>query len=677
MNRLRNTSFTVFFIIFIVSYSGKAQTPLLYETFGDFSTKVTEAAAVNTDFNNGTVVVYPKNLSSTQQLGQKSNSAILTDDISAFSASFSNPSSYDDNYLVVEPGDGSPGQTTPATPDPFLANYVSSLVWSETISSGFASGDLLDFNMRAVKLFPSGTTQAVYSPKASVRVIARTISGNTTMDEILVDELLNNLTSDFTFMKNYGFQLFATSVEIRVELVYQDGDMIALGVDDIYFGKSQLFQMNTLEYCVNDPLDMTGGCSWTNCSYNVLHDGSSTSPSNFNDFSSFPLSSPGEYVFEMTATSSTLFEKGAEKTLTLTESATVLVYAKPTILSGFSSAFDAKQMGDLQYAFTNRVEPGDGIGFNWIFDDGTTSTKPHPSHIFDESKAINDRFNVRLEAYNVLPTCSIDHPETIEICTANNRPTFGFTANEDPVNKTVDVQGISGGFAEYIWTYGDGQSGETKTTNANFTINYTELGKYVIRGRVQSGVCAVEHEEVVQLCETIIPSVDENDCGDQFTFSVSSSEYNSLKWWRKPVELSTQSPFVYSPVAKQEKIWAVIDNGCEITETLFVLEPKGPPHSDFMAVPKGGNLDMWPMRFAANTTYNWTVKAYDESNLLLETLTYNNTSPASYPIHGSAVSVEVSLNAISDLNSNCHSTAERTICIPSSTHDCCETCSGS
>lgn len=683
MNRLRIALLTVLFFIFIVPYSGKAQTLPFHETFGDFSTKVAEAADVNTDFNGGTVVVYPKNLSSTQQLGQRSNSAILTDNISAFSSSFSNPSSYDDNYLVVEPGDGSPGQETPASPDPFLANYVTSLLWTETFSTGITSGDQFDFNMRVAKLFPTGATQAVYSPRASVRVIARTTNGNATTDEVLVEELLNNLTSDFTFIRNYGFQLFATSVELRVELVYQHGDIITLGVDDIYLGQSQLYKILAFEYCVNDPVSMDIDnpfiCYCDNYTVKVTKD---DDPSNLltnqtiTDFSDFSFGSAGTYHFEMELTNFQL-TLGAEQFVDRTIRNSVVVYAKPTLQSGFSSAFEHKQVGDLQYAFTNRVEPVDGIGFKWFFDDGTTSTEPHPNHVFDETQTTNNYFNVKLEAYNVLPTCSIDHPETIEICTASNRPSFGFTATEDPANKTIDIDGITGGFAEYVWTYGDGQSGETKTTNANFTINYSELGQYVIRGRVQSGVCAVEHDEVVQLCETITAIKDENDCKDEFTFSVSGTEYNSLKWWRKPVELSTQSPFVYSPVAKKENIWAVIDNGCETTETLFVIEPKGPPHSDFIATPKDGNLGMRVTRSAANITYNWTVKAYDEASLLLETHTYNNVNSATYPIHGDAVSVVVSLKAIDDTNTNCHSTTERTICIPSSTHDCCETCSGS
>lgn len=684
MKRLRIASILVLFFICIAPYSGKAQTLPFHETFGDFSTKVAEAADVNTDFNNGTVVVYPNNLASSQRLGQRSNSAILTDDISTFFPSFSNPSSVDDNYLVVEPGDGSPGYSTPATPDPFLANYVTSLVWTETFSTGITSGDQFDFNMRVAKLFPTGATQAVYSPKASVRVIARTTNGNTTSDEILAEELLNNLTSDFTFMKNYGFQLFATSVELRVELVYQKGDIVTMAFDDIYYGKAQLFRMKTFEYCVGKKVEMDpSSAQYFSCTctptFKIFKDNNPTAiltSGDYDDFSGYVFNSEGNYSFQL-HTSSYILKRGKEEIIDGVVTSEVVVYAKPTIQLGFSSAYDAKQVGDLQYVFTNRVEPGDEIGFKWIFDDGTTSTSPHPSHTFDESQTTNDRFEVKLEAYNVLPTCSIDHTETIEICSSSSKPSFGFTATENVAAKTVNIDGITAGFSEYIWNYGDGQSGETKVTTGQFDVSYSELGQYIIRCQAKLGVCLSEHEEVVELCETVTPDVDENDCKDEFTFSVNSTEYSSLRWLRKSVELSTQSPFTYRPVAKKETIRAVIDNGCETVETLFVLEPKGPPHSDFIAVPKGGNLDMRVMRAATNITYDWTVKAYDESNSLLETQTFNNIDPASYTIHGDAVSVVVSLKATDATNSNCHSTTEHTICIPSSTHDCCETCSGS
>lgn len=660
-----------------------AQTTNYHQTFGTTLGDAQNALqSITTDLDE---VAKPSQLKGTLGLG--TNAAIVvstTHELSTFSSQFSNPGNTIDNYLITEPGANTP------TNFAIYSGYTKTLLWSETVYSN-SSDNLFDFNVAMASMSPGSGTNT-FGEHTFVSITADVTHVGVTNNHLFMNVPYTDLTSAFALLKHYYFVLPAGDITLKIELTHKKGEYPVIAIDDIYFDFAQGFRLTRTEYCVDENAIMeptTDACASNSCTaMEVFEEGNPTpvaTYSNYADFADHKFTSAGNYTFRMTKGSFVLY-RGLEQTVTNKYEGFATVYDAPNVLTGMDP-FEARQIGDLTYSFKHNIEMEDETRFSWNFGDNQSSTAPKPSHTYDEATAVGqsptkNQFNVAMTAYNKFPRpgCSTDDDLDILVCTYDNRPTIDFDATADVNSKTIDITNITSGFSKYFWTYGSNQhSEEARTSNANFSKTYLNYGPYPITLTIEDGVCVAEASELVELCETIDATIISTACDGTITFEVTSSNFNSIEWWdvtNTHIELGSGQQYEYeAPLHQVERtVRVIMDNGCgEPTVKDFGLTPLSEPSSDFLAFPQNNTLSLQALRTDESIfDYQWNVESFDESNQSLGTQSYSSKSE-SYSLPSNTVSVTVELT-VTRSGTSCYSTTSKTVCIPSATHDCCESC---
>ncbi len=167
---------------------------------------------------------------------------------------------------------------------------------------------------------------------------------------------------------------------------------------------------------------------------------------------------------------------------------------------------------------------GDVISWNWIFDDGETSSEENPMHEF----ANPGDYNVRLQA--IIPGCTTETNMTVNVVEGADVE-FDFS-NDCLVNAIAFTNQTTGaGITGYQWDFGDG----VNSTQENPTHTYTTPGDYTVRLTVDNNLgCSIINEQTITI--HAIPQVafiNELACSNgstQFTDQTTVDDANITGW---------------------------------------------------------------------------------------------------------------------------------------------------
>lgn len=165
------------------------------------------------------------------------------------------------------------------------------------------------------------------------------------------------------------------------------------------------------------------------------------------------------------------------------DTATQLIRAFPKPLVGFT-ADKTQGCGPLAVQFNNTTQLGNQ--YNWVFDDGDSSTLQSPLHTFSSFDLTDSLYRVRMFATSV-QGCRSD-TATMNIVTRAN-PIADFIPSEDTAcgNATVFFSNFSQGGFNNAWSLGNGNTSSLVNPNAFYFASNQNDTNYLVRLIVTTG----------------------------------------------------------------------------------------------------------------------------------------------------------------------------------------------
>lgn len=173
-------------------------------------------------------------------------------------------------------------------------------------------------------------------------------------------------------------------------------------------------------------------------------------------------------------------------------SKTIFVY--PNLTSSFIS--DTSGCNPLLASFTN-TSTGASV-CNWDFDDGSSSSNIHPTHIFTNNTTNNIIRNVTLITISQFG-CSDTSSAQITIFPSPIADFNVFPVAQTYPSATVTIMNATQGVWDYLWTFGDGDSSTSNSPQFHF---YNTWGSFTIHLKVWGSHCTDTMSRTIQILST-------------------------------------------------------------------------------------------------------------------------------------------------------------------------------
>ncbi|GAB4406115.1 MAG: hypothetical protein OHK0039_07600 [Bacteroidia bacterium] len=241
--------------------------------------------------------------------------------------------------------------------------------------------------------------------------------------------------------------------------------------------------------------------------------------------------------------------------------------------------------------FTSTVTPAGSYSYLWDFGDGTTSSAPNPTHVYNT----NGDYSITLtitDANGCQEQVRRDNYILI------NQPVADFRALDLAVctGQPVQFENLSTGANTYLWTFGDG----AVANQSNPSHTYTLPGTYTVSLLATNPAgCDDFHGETAYITVYSAPGAsfianDNTGCTNPFVVTFSDNSFGDIVAWmwdfgNGNFSTGPNPTTTYTvPGTYTVSLTITSDDGCQATETIPNYIVVGPPQAAFDLGPLDG-----------------------------------------------------------------------------------------
>jgi len=314
-------------------------------------------------------------------------------------------------------------------------------------------------------------------------------------------------------------------------------------------------------------------------------------------FPTHTYNSTGSYTLTLTITT----RSGCVKTVSIPGG--VITGTKPTADFSFTPNNVCASTA-IQFTDNSTTTPGATVGWNWDFDDNTSSTLQNPSHVFKDTGVLNVQLTVTNNG------CPDVISKPVKVLPPVSK--FGYKVDcSDHLTVTFSDSSLANaiyGPITYQWDFGDGTTSSLQSPSHT----YSSLGTYTAALTVTNGPCSYSTSETVVLVnESADFTINKNPVckNEKFTLSAvagGASQIKNYTWIVGGTTISnTTGNLVYSfgNYGSYDVSLTVEDiNGCTTTKTAPNFITANGPIANFSSSP--GNCINKPVDFTDSSITN-------------------------------------------------------------------------
>ncbi len=313
--------------------------------------------------------------------------------------------------------------------------------------------------------------------------------------------------------------------------------------------------------------------------------------------------------------------------------------------------FDMVCLGDTTHFYDLSVATDNVVGWNWNFDDGSTSTIQNPKHVY----AIADTFNVGLWAYSESGDSSMQSHDVIVMAT----PVADFSADiaclgtpTNFINNTIS-DGLT--ISNWNWDFDDGHYSIVEDPGTNI---YPNSGEYLVKLIViADNSCSDSIQKTVTVAAYPSVAVTSNlpleFCeGDSTTLSVDYDINNSYQWLLNDVDITDADSSKFTAKLTGNYKIEVINNigSCDTISSGDNVIAKSVPSSPFISYTgnitfcQGDSIEL-SVTYNPDYSYAWKLNTGD---IGIDTNIYYAKSSGNYilEVSNSSGCVTLSSNSV-------------------------------